>query len=351
MSEIQVAIISTGNSISLTNLKSGNSIKTFKQKSSMIAIFKNIIISTYFNKMTVQSLNSNLNFTFSIPEQLVCATTSNLLYVGASDSGRVYIWFVNTGQMACWFDAHYGKVTCLAFSNCQSYLLTGGNDGLIHSWLISDLLENTVKPARTFNHNLCITGIQLSTSPISRAVLYSSSKDKVFKKFDFNTGLEISSIVMKRMITCFTIDLMQEFGYIGLIDGSIARISLSDFKCVQGFIGHETEVTHLSLSFDCENLLSSSCSKTILFCTKSRLKLREFVQDTIYSGYYFEFNYIDTAIQPFQKFPGFDKWVVGNILVEVDDEVDVDLLIKDRWRLENANRNLYQACVEKFLEE
>jgi WD40 repeat protein len=54
-------------------------------------------------------------------------------YVSGSAKGNIYLWMGNSASKPV--DAHKGKVQC--FAKMDKMLLSGGDDGMIYSWVVS----------------------------------------------------------------------------------------------------------------------------------------------------------------------------------------------------------------------
>lgn len=52
-------------------------------------------------------------------------------------------WTSNALRSLAWHPAHLQAVTCLAFSDSGSVLVTGGEDTLVNAWLLADVLDAT----------------------------------------------------------------------------------------------------------------------------------------------------------------------------------------------------------------
>jgi pre-rRNA-processing protein IPI3 len=64
----------------------------------------------------------------------LASTGDGHFIVGGGASGRVYVWEVSTGRLLRSWPAHYKSVTCLVFSDDDSLLISGGDDGIVSVW-------------------------------------------------------------------------------------------------------------------------------------------------------------------------------------------------------------------------
>ncbi len=63
------------------------------------------------------------------------------LCVAACDDGQVHFWDVATGRLLTRFGAHRGMIHCLAVSDDQQFLATGGEDRRVRVWRMDDQRE------------------------------------------------------------------------------------------------------------------------------------------------------------------------------------------------------------------
>ena len=61
--------------------------------------------------------------------------------VGGGASGNCFLWSTLGGKLLQTFQAHYRACTQLLWSECGKFLVTGGADGMVHSFLVMDLVE------------------------------------------------------------------------------------------------------------------------------------------------------------------------------------------------------------------
>ena len=108
---------------------------------------------------------------------------------GGGKSGRAYIWstFQNGALLKIW-QAHYRPITSISFSSCGGFVITGGADGVVHSWNLLDLLSQSqssniitaddINPVHTWSeHHLPISA--LYSLPSNRAISVSSDRQLI----------------------------------------------------------------------------------------------------------------------------------------------------------------------------
>ncbi len=57
---------------------------------------------------------------------------------------------IATGHLVKMWPAHYSKVTCLTFTGDDVHLVSGGEDGIVHVWTVSTILDQKKKFFRTY---------------------------------------------------------------------------------------------------------------------------------------------------------------------------------------------------------
>jgi len=63
--------------------------------------------------------------------------------VGGGASGTCYVWSSIGGNLLKTFKAHYRSCTCLEWSDCGRWLVTGGADGMVHFFSLLELVRKT----------------------------------------------------------------------------------------------------------------------------------------------------------------------------------------------------------------
>lgn len=130
------------------------------------------------------------------PEALTCVTSWRGFCFAGGKSGRAYVWESWSGRVSRSWEAHYKAVGCISCT--EDYVATGGDDGLIHCWLISrlldeDLVGDQITPFKSFDgHRVKVTALEWTAGPYSRLASCSldaslnlwemSSKPLVFSK-------------------------------------------------------------------------------------------------------------------------------------------------------------------------
>lgn len=154
------------------------------------------------------------------------------LLAGGSASGRLYLWELSSGNLVCVKEAHYQAINVLEFSECGTFLVTGGADARVLVWRVLDLVANTdsenrhAAALRTFmDHTLGVTGICVSVGLRSDVRLYSASEDGTVRNYDITTGALLTTFVLPAAVSCIALDPAGRACYAGLPDGTIRTLS------------------------------------------------------------------------------------------------------------------------------
>ncbi|XP_076901969.1 protein ROOT INITIATION DEFECTIVE 3-like [Bidens hawaiensis] len=201
----------------------------------------------------------------------VSSTKDGIYLAGGATSGNVYLWEVINGKLLKTWHAHNSPVTCLAFSDDSSLLISGSEDGTVVVWPMISLLDET--NARSFHtplivlaaHISFITGL-LPSSNVSNSVFVSSSLDGTCKVWDLVHGTLLRTWFFPQPITAMVLDLEERFLFSGSADG---RIFMSPFdvglmkestvaseQSKVELTGHKKSIT--ALTFSRSGLISAS---------------------------------------------------------------------------------------------
>ncbi|XP_019463070.1 PREDICTED: protein ROOT INITIATION DEFECTIVE 3-like [Lupinus angustifolius] len=179
--------------------------------------------------IVIWSLNKPLkplvNYTMEAIGPLSC-TKDGLYLVGGGFSGNVYIWDVTSGELLKSWIAHNKPLNCMLFSDDNSLLISGSDDGMICVWSMISLLD--VEESRSLpsllhcllGHMSTITGL-LTLPGSCSSVLVSSSLDGTCKVWDIISGKLLQSQVYSLPITSISLDHGHEFLFYGIVNGTI----------------------------------------------------------------------------------------------------------------------------------
>jgi len=240
---------------------------------------------------------------FALPEKMpaLAMSHSGTYCVGGSVTGKLYVWEVASGELLRVFDAHYGKINVLRFTDDDALLLSGGEDATVNVWELGALLNESLETAITTlfswtDHSLAITDIHVGFGGAAARVI-TSSLDCTCKVWDLGRGgALLSTLIFPVYISTATMDPCEYRIFGGGGNGEIYVAELYPFTPETGyqalggqeavekkpqnmFVGHTAPITSLSTSFDGTLLLSSSeDSKAIVWDIRCRQMLRTFSQ-------------------------------------------------------------------------
>ncbi|KAI7740397.1 hypothetical protein M8C21_017155, partial [Ambrosia artemisiifolia] len=203
--------------------------------------------------------------------QPVASTKDGIYFAGGTSSGNVYLWEVVDGKLLKTWRAHNSPLTCLAFSDDSSLLISGSEDGSIVVWPMISLLDETdsgyscTPPSVLAAHESFITGL-LPSANVSNSVFVSSSLDGTCKVWDLVKGSLLRTWFFPQPITATVLDPAERFLFSGSADG---RIFMSPFdvglmkestvdtnQLTVELTGHKEAIT--ALTFSRSGLISAS---------------------------------------------------------------------------------------------
>ncbi|KAF5792954.1 putative transcription factor WD40-like family [Helianthus annuus] len=190
---------------------------------------------------------------------------------GGASSGNVYLWEVVDGKLLKTWHAHNSPLTCLAFSDDSSLLISGSEDGSIVVWSMISLLDETDSGSLSTPlsvlaaHESFVTGL-LPSSIVSNSVFVSSSLDGTCKVWDLVNGSLLQTWFFPQPITATVLDPAARFLFSGSADGRIFMtpfdVGLMKESTVESkqltleLTGHKEAIT--PLTFSRSGLISAS---------------------------------------------------------------------------------------------
>ncbi|CAK5014768.1 unnamed protein product [Aphanomyces euteiches] len=239
----------------------------------------------------------------------ITTTSDGNFCLAGGASGKMYLWCVATGALLHVWDAHYKAVSALSMTTDDAFVISGGDDAVVHVWRLLDLLDASspdsvlrtgAVPVHTWtDHVLPITSIHCGHGGYLGRV-FTSSLDRTTKFYDIPTGACLASITCPSFVNVVVADAMEHRLFLGAGDGRIyvvdlhaaataataaaARIVMAQQDAApfaqeplstEGFIGHEAPVTALVASTCGQYLISGDDGGAVrVWDTVSRQALR-----------------------------------------------------------------------------
>lgn len=207
--EVALSASNTDNTIYVWDIRSGSSLFSFKQsmspKGGLTMVAKPGASFQVGSIVTAQTDRANLNVyqwqrdqvlhKMNTAEKMVSVASSHQgqYLAAATVSGKVYLWHIPTGHLMRVFEAHYRRITRLAFSNDDSTLLTASEDAAVNVWLLAHLInpvsaegyeDITARPAPLYSwsdHTLPVSDIFIGHGTLSGARVCTASLDHTVK--------------------------------------------------------------------------------------------------------------------------------------------------------------------------
>ncbi|KAA3476466.1 protein ROOT INITIATION DEFECTIVE 3 [Gossypium australe] len=131
------------------------------------------------------------------PIKPLIANSDGTYIVGGGSSGDIYIWEVATGRLLKKWHAHYRAITCLVFSEDDSLLISGSEDGCVRVWslfmIFDDVRRQQVSHLYEYSfteHTLRVTDIVIGYGG-GNAIIVSASEDRTCKLEVFQTNVRL----------------------------------------------------------------------------------------------------------------------------------------------------------------
>ena len=197
----------------------------------------------------------------TLGDRLKCVAGWRDLVAAGTSTGGLRIWDGRTGEMVASLAAHATAVTALDLS--ERVLLTGGEDGLVLEFHLSDLYSGLTQPRFTYSHH---------SMTVTRVAVWGERRYSV--GLDYCVGVLEAGEVRERLdcasgLTALAVDSLHL--YAGGSDGTLYQLkpSASQWKW------QHTAVSGLSLLADGRHLLvAADC--VYLLATESGERLKSF---------------------------------------------------------------------------
>lgn len=193
---------------------------------------------TYGMLLTLRNVSSPpiLNWKCRLPEAQMSAgllvSPCGHFVVGGSNTGNIIVWSTLGGCYLRTIKAHYRPITAMVWSDCASYLLSGGADGMVHVFSLMDLVDRgenrTISPVRSWSsHHLPVSALQVvggsrfvSSSEDGQLVLMEIFSEATLATIQISTGIQSLAFHDGRI-------------YAGSVQGTIYAVDLEVYAAHQ----------------------------------------------------------------------------------------------------------------------
>ncbi|XP_050215311.1 protein ROOT INITIATION DEFECTIVE 3-like [Mercurialis annua] len=203
---------------------------------------------------------------------LICNREGTYL-IGGGLSGDIYLWEVTTGRLLKKWRAHYRAVTCLVFTEDNSFLVSGSEDGSVKVWSLLMLFDDyqMEQGSQLYEHSfsehtLCVTDVVTGYGG-GNAIIVSASEDRTCKVWSLSKKRLLRNIVFPSIIDSLALDPGEHVFYAGCRDGKIyiaalnadSSSSKSNWLHIIGSLSSQSKpVTSLAFSANGNLLLAGS---------------------------------------------------------------------------------------------
>ncbi|ORX94622.1 WD40 repeat-like protein [Basidiobolus meristosporus CBS 931.73] len=324
-SEVAITTSNTDSHIYVWDIRSGTVLGSFKQSTCnahALALANTplgngrpgLVLSAQNDKALMHAYSwtkDQIHLKFPFPEKITTLATTNkgTFCVGGTESGKIYVWEVSTGNLLSTFDAHYKKITVLRFSQDDTVLFTGSEDSAVNVWLLNSIIDESNAQNRSplyswSDHSLPITDIHCGSGGLKFARVVTSSLDHTCKVWDLASGSLLTTLLFPSFVSAVAMDITETRVFAATGDSNIYQVNMyksqadrghSSFESVGGmgtvvsagingessllFKGHTEPAHSLALSFDGTLLISGSeDGSAMVWDVTSRQMLRSFTQ-------------------------------------------------------------------------
>lgn len=207
------------------------------------------------------------------PIKPLAANREGTYIVGGGVSGDIYLWEVATGRQLRKWHAHYRAVTCLVFSDDDSLLISGSEDGSVRVWSLFMIFDDVRRQQadHLYEHNfsehtLPVTDIVIGYGGCN-AIIVSASEDRTCKVWSLSKGKLLRNIVFPSVIDAIALDPGEHVFYAGSRDGKIYIAALNaestsnkkyGLHIINSLLNHSKVVTCLAYCASGNLLISGS---------------------------------------------------------------------------------------------
>ncbi|XP_055524560.1 WD repeat-containing protein 18 [Wyeomyia smithii] len=203
----------------------------------------------------------------------------------------IYVYLMATGAMITTITRHYQVVTSICFTDNGSHFASAGQDGMVLVWNLSQIVrvfqKQTSKALYSFSdHVLPVTDLYIGRGGI-KALLCSVSTDRSCKIYDLSSGCMLLNLIFQEPLASVIMNPLESSIFVGTNEGPIHVFNITlvprskDYHVIRKqhqkniFVGHNKQVTCLSVSSNEEILLSGGADeRVIVWHIKNRQQLR-----------------------------------------------------------------------------
>lgn len=146
---------------------------------------------------------------------------------------KIYIYKLLSGRLVGVTSRHYQSVTCLKFTHCGNYFISGGEDGFVYMWsmaAVNDALHKQeamqIQPCAVLGqHADKVTTISLTASG-QHSLIMSASLDQTVRIYDMASTQLLYTLVTPGQVTALICNLLGSQVFIGSSDGRVRIINL-----------------------------------------------------------------------------------------------------------------------------
>ncbi|KAJ7966607.1 protein ROOT INITIATION DEFECTIVE 3-like [Quillaja saponaria] len=285
--EVVVASSSVDAGIGCWDLRTGAEQLRYKSCASpphgLICIGERFLASTQLRESSASS-GSILYWSWSKPQvdvksfpaepiKPIAANHQGTYIVGGGLSGNIYLWEVASGRLLKKWHAHYRAVTCLVFSEDDSLVISGSDDGSVRVWSLFMIFDGFQRQeanhlyVHSFSeHTLRVTDVAIGYGGWN-AIIVSASEDRTCKVWSLSRGTLLRNIVFPSVIDAIALDAAEHVFYAGSRDGKIFIAALNaestssksyGLHIISSLSNHSKAVTCLTYGTSGNLLLSGS---------------------------------------------------------------------------------------------
>ncbi|XP_015572519.2 protein ROOT INITIATION DEFECTIVE 3 isoform X1 [Ricinus communis] len=212
------------------------------------------------------------------PIKPLVANKEGTYIIGGGISGHIYIWEVKfstvaTGRLLKKWRAHYRAVTCLVFTEDDSFLVSGSEDGSVRVWSLLMMFDEyqTEQASQLYEHSFSEHTLRVTDVVTGygggNAIIVSASDDRTCKVWSLSKGNLLRNIVFPSIIDSLALDPGENVFYAGCRDGNIYIAALNAdssstkshwLHIIGSLSSHSKPVTCLAYSANGNLLLAGS---------------------------------------------------------------------------------------------